>query len=179
VADWYSRNLGTEVAKGKKERGNQGLHNNQAPFGMKKDEDSILMADPAELPGLVMAFEAYATGTSSDTTVARLLNQHGYRSKTGRPFSKDTVRDMLQNRTYLGMVKYQQYQRNANGSRSYSAPVEWFEGQHEAVIDEDLFERCQKARAKRRVHRQATSRYNPYLLRNLIYCYRCCANPPE
>lgn len=33
VADWYSRNLGTEVAKGKKERGNQGLHNNRALLG--------------------------------------------------------------------------------------------------------------------------------------------------
>src|SRR3989304_4907198 len=33
VADWYSRNLATEVAKGKFERSQQGLHNNQAPFG--------------------------------------------------------------------------------------------------------------------------------------------------
>jgi hypothetical protein len=86
---------------------------------------------------------------------------------------------MLKNQTYLGMVKYQKYERNGDGSRSYDAPLQLFEGQHEAVIDEDLFERCQQARAKRRSHRQATKRYHPYLLRNLIYCYRCCANPPE
>ena len=36
-----------------------------------------------------------------------------------------------------------------------------------------------KARAKRRSHCQATKRYRPYLLRGIVYCYRCCSNPPE
>ena len=72
-----------------------------------------------------------------------MLNERGYRSKTGRPFSKETLRDILQNQTYLGKVKYQAYRRNSNGSRSYAAPIEWLEGQHEAVIDEEVFEQCQ------------------------------------
>ena len=46
-------------------------------------------------------------------------------------------------------------------------------------LDEELFEQCQEVRAKRRTHRQATPKYNPYLLRNLIYCHRCCSNPPD
>ncbi len=179
VADWYSRNLASETAKGKKERGRQGLHNNRAPFGMKKGEGRVLVADEDELPGLIMAFEAYATGTYSDTDVAHMLNEAGYRSKTGRLFSKETVRDMLQNRTYLGYVRYQEYHRNTNGTRSYAAPVQWFEGQHDPVVDKELFDRCQEARAKRRSHRQATPKYNPYLLRNLVYCHRCCSSPPE
>ena len=179
VADWYSQNLATEVAKGKNERSHQGFHNNQAPFGMKKNEEKVLIADENELPGLVMAFEEYAKGQCSDNDIAKLLNNAGYRSKTGRPFSKDTVRDILQNRTYLGEVRYQKYKRNSDGSRSYGAPVEWFDGLHEAVIDEDLFDRCMAARANRRAHQQATSRYNFYLLRNLVYCYQCCKNPPK
>ncbi len=179
VADWYSRNLAAEVAKGKKERSNQGMHNNRAPFGMKKDEDKVLVPDPEELPGLIMAFREYATGNYSDRAIAHLLNDAGYSSKTGRPFSKDTVRDILQNRTYLGEIKYQKYKRNSDGSRSYDAEVHWFEGQHEAVIDEELFEAAQEARAKRRTHRQATPKYNPYLLRNIAYCWRCCNNQPE
>ena len=36
-----------------------------------------------------------------------------------------------------------------------------------------------EVRSKRRAHRQATKRYNPYLLRDIAYCYRCCQNPPE
>jgi site-specific DNA recombinase len=179
VADWYSLNLATEVAKGKKERSHQGIHNNQAPFGMKKNENKILVADETELPGLQLAFEQYATGQHSDNDIARLLNKAGYHSKTGRPFSKETVRDILQNQTYLGKTKYQKYKRRSNGSRSFEAPVEWFAGQHEAVIDEALFQRCQEVRAGRRAHRQAAPKYNPYLLRNLIYCWKCCDNQPE
>jgi len=128
VADWYSRNLATEVSKGKKERGQQGLHNNRPPFGADKDENHVLVPDEHEFPGLLMAYTEFATGKYSDTDIARMLNKAGYRSKTGRPFSKDTVRDLLQNRTYLGEVKYQEYRRNADGSRSYDAPVHWFKG---------------------------------------------------
>jgi site-specific DNA recombinase len=179
VADWYSQNLGTETAKGKKERGIQGYHNNRPPFGTEKNKQKILVRDKEEFPGLLTAFEAYATDQYSDNDVAILLNDNGYRSKTGRPFSKDTVRDMLQNQTYLGKVKYQKYQRRSDGSRSYDAPVEWYDGQHEAIIDEALFNKCQEVRAKRRSHRKATPKYNPYLLRNIVYCHRCCASPPE
>ena len=49
--------------------------------------------------------------------------------------SQDTVRDILRNRTYLGKVKYQQYRRNADESRSYAAPIEWIEGQLSAKAD--------------------------------------------
>ncbi len=44
VADWYSKNLASEVAKGKKERTQQGYHNNIAPFGYRKNEDKVLGA---------------------------------------------------------------------------------------------------------------------------------------
>lgn len=179
VADWYSQNLGAETAKGKKERVQQGRHNNRAPFGYKKNKEKRLVPDKDELPGLILAFGQYATGDFSDTDIARLLNEAGYKSKTGRRFSKETVRDILQNRTYLGKIKYQKYKRRSDGSRSYDAPVEWFEGEHEAIIDEKLFEVCQQVRAKRSSHHQATVKYNPYLLRNLVFCYRCCSNPPE
>ena len=180
VADWYSQNLSAETAKGKKERSHQGKHNNRAPFGMKKNDAKILVPDEDELPGLLMAYEEYATGKYSDTDIAGLLNDAGYISKTGRRFSKETVRDIMQNRTYLGKIKYQKYKRRSDGSRSYEAPVEWFDGQHVAVIDEELFQQCQQIRAKRRTHRQATPKYNFYLLRNLVYCHRCCSHqPPE
>ncbi len=131
------------------------------------------------MTGLLMGFEAYATGNYSDAGIATLLNDAGYRTKKGRPFSKDTVRDMLQNQTYLGKVKYQETKRNSDRSRSYSAPIEWFDGQHEPLISQELFDRCQEVRRSRAVHRQATPKYVPYLLRGLAYCYRCCTSQPQ
>jgi hypothetical protein len=116
-------------------RTTQGLHNNQAPFGATKDDNGVLVRDLDEYLGLLMAFTEYSTANFGDNDIARKLNAAGYKSKTGRPFSKDTVRDLLQNRTYIGEVKYQEYYRNADGSRSYDAPVQWFKGQHEPLID--------------------------------------------
>lgn len=180
VAEWYSRNLAEEAVKSKRERSSQGLHNNQAPFGYDKNAQKILVHNPHEATGLLMAFEAYAIGDYSDADIAQLLNSHGYVLKTGRPFSKDTVRLILQNKTYLGKIRYQRYQENANGSRSNSAPIEWFEGQHEALISQELFDQCQLVRLKRAHHHLATPKYNIFLLRNLVYCYRCCNSaPPE
>ncbi|MGB3714298.1 MAG: recombinase family protein [Candidatus Promineifilaceae bacterium] len=179
VADWYSQNLSVETAKGKKERSLQGKHNIRAPFGTRKKADKILVPDENELPGLILAFESYASDKYSDGDIAHLLNQNGYFSKTGRLFSTETVRSMLQNRTCLGKIKYQKYRQKSDGRRSYAEPIERHEGQYEAVFDEDLFEQCQQMRAKRRSHRQATPKYNPYLLRNIIYCHRCCSHPPE
>lgn len=179
VADWYSKNLSAETAKGKKERSMQGLHNNIAPFGMKKDENKILVPDENELPGLVMAFELYASDQYSDNDIAIILNQKGYRTKRGRLFSKDTVRDFLQNEIYLGKVSYQPFMRNPDGTRCRTAPIEWFKGQHEAVIDEELYKRCQEVRNKRAHHHQPTIKYNAYLLRDIVYCYQCCTHYPE
>jgi site-specific DNA recombinase len=179
VADWYSKNLATEVAKGKKERSLQGLHNNGAPFGMKKNDQKVLVPDEKELPGLLLAFELYATEKYSDTDIAHILNEKGYQTKRGRPFSKDTVRDFLRNPIYLGKVRYQQCNRNADGTRIFTGLVEWFDGQHQPVISEELFNQCQAVREKRVRHRQATIKYNPYLLRNLVYCYECCCKRPD
>jgi site-specific DNA recombinase len=81
---------------------------------MKKDKEGILIPDEEELPGLQMAFEQYATGNYSDLDIAELLNKSGFRSKTGRRFSKETIRDILENQTYLGKTKYQQYKRHSD-----------------------------------------------------------------
>jgi hypothetical protein len=51
-------------------------------------------------------------------------------------FSKEMIRPLLQNRTYLGYVKHQIYRKNANGGRDKKAPIEWIKGKHEPLIKE-------------------------------------------
>ena len=180
VADWYSRNLSAETAKGKLERAMQGYHNNNPPFGMDKSEDRILVPNEKELEGLQHAFELYSTGKHSDNAIAGILNEKGLRSKTGKPFSTDTVRDMLQNRTYLGYVRYQAYGRHADGRRKYDAPVKWFKGKHGAVISSELFDRCQDVRAGRaRTKHHHYPQHRTYLLNGIVFCAHCVEDIPE
>jgi site-specific DNA recombinase len=170
IAEWYLGNLGAETAKGKKARAEAGLWNSDVPFGyaveyLKDGGDGIPYPDEDSVQGVRLAFESYATGQYSDADIARLLNEAGYRPQ-GRGnralalFSKDSVRELLQNRFVLGEVQYK---------------GEWYPGKHEPIIAEELFDRCQKARKRRRRKTGTTARANSrvYALSGLARCARC------
>ncbi|MCQ3931354.1 MAG: hypothetical protein DPW16_12930 [Chloroflexi bacterium] len=131
------------------------------------------------MPKLQLAFDLYSTGSYSDRDIARELNVRDYNSKTGRPFDADCVRAILQNRTYLGFVKYQQYDPHSDGPRSWKNPIEWIKGKHDPIIDEELFNRCQEIRYAKAQHHEYYPKYRFYLLRDVIYCAECVANMPD
>ena len=164
LAQFYSENLGLETKKGKAERKAQGLYLGLLPFGMMKGDNGVPVANRETLPGLQMAFELSAQG-KSDREVAQALNAAGYRTagnQGSRPFSKDTVRDLLQNHFYLGELP--------DGSGG------WLKGKHEAVLDESLFYSAQKAREeRRRVPKTINVAARTYSLSGLMSCAICGA----
>ncbi len=134
-AQYYSDNLATEVKKGKGERKKQGLYNGVLPFGTAKGRDGVPVPHPEAHAGLVLAFELAAAG-KTDREVAQALTAVGYRTTGNRganPFTKDTVRVILQNRFYLGELP------DGEGG--------WLPGKHAPLLDPDLFTRAQAARA--------------------------------
>jgi site-specific DNA recombinase len=166
---YYLDLLRMHTAKGKRERARQGLYNALIiPFGYKAAGDARTppVVDPQAAEGIRLAFETYGAGKASDQEVADLLNDRGYRTARGRRFSKDTIRDLLQNRFYVGDVAY--------GTKHKGQPIEYFRGQHEPLISEDLFQTCQEIRRRRagapRTYQQA---YRVYLLNGIAYCDVC------
>jgi site-specific DNA recombinase len=166
---YYLDLLRMHTAKGKRERARQGLYNASIiPFGYKAAGDARTppVVDPEAGAGIRLAFETYGAGRSSDQEVADLLNDRGHRTARGRRFSKDTVRDILQNRFYVGDVAY--------GTKHKGQPVEYFRGQHEPLISEHLFQTCQDIRRRRagapRTYQQA---YRVYLLNGIAFCDVC------
>ncbi len=131
MAQFYSDNLSQETKKGWHERRAQGLYCGLLPFGVMKGEDGVPMPDMREVDseagivrnyeGLLLAFQE--TIDKGDREIAILLNSRGYRT-TGnqgvRLFSRDTVRDMLQNRFYIGELP------NGNGG--------WVKGKHNPLV---------------------------------------------
>ena len=169
-AQWYLDNLSLETAKGKKARAEAGLWNSAVPFGYtvdyKKDGgDGLAYPDEHDREGALYMFEQYSAGLHSDNDIAKLLNTAGYRPK-GRGdralavFSKDTTTDMLQNRFYVGEVQYKGV---------------WHEGVHEPIISQDLFDRCQEIRRKRKRKTGTTARSGSrvYPLTGIALCARC------
>lgn len=146
LAQFYSDNLSQETKKGWHERRAQGLYCGLLPFGAMKDEDGIPVPDMREVDngagavrnheGLMLAFQE--TIDKGDREVAMLLNSRGYRTTGNRGanlFSRDTVRDMLQNRFYIAELP--------DGNAG------WIKGKHKPLVPLELFEAAQRARARR------------------------------
>jgi len=73
----------------------------------------------------------------------RTKGRHG-RGSPGR-FGKDSVREMLQNPFYVGLVPY--FGVNEKGEkRKHDDAVALYPGQHEPIIDQETFERCRRIR---------------------------------
>ncbi len=162
-AQYYSDNLSQETKKGWAERRAQGLYCGLLPFGAAKGEDGVPIPDPDRYPGLIMAFELASRG-ETDREVAQALNTAGYRTagnRGNRPFAKDSVRDMLKNRFYLGELQ------DGNGG--------WLKGKHRPFISQKLFDRAQEERAKRRHigSSRIRARARTYSLSGLMQCKYC------
>ena len=161
-AQYYSDNLGQEVRKGKRERKAQGLYNGLLPFGVKTNSQGIPVPDPKTYQGLLFAFGEAAKG-ASDREVAIRLNEAGYRTTGNRgrnPFTKDTVRALLQNGFYLGHLP------DGEGG--------WIDGAHEPLLDDVLFAAAQEARERRvRVPMPVRRQASTYSLSGLLRCHHC------
>jgi hypothetical protein len=113
--------------------------------------------------GLKQAFGLAAQG-KSDREVAISINAGGYRT-TGthgpRPFSKDTVRDMLTNRFYVGYIQ------DGNGG--------WLKAQHDPFIEVELFEKVEIMRQKNRTstHQHTMLTKTVYSLTGITFCWYC------
>ncbi len=174
-AEWYSRNLGTEVSKGYAQKFVQGGWIGPLPLGYDAQFDIGSKGDrikgtgravfSADISTVRLVFELYATGNHSDLTIAEELNGRGLTTiwKGKRvPFQKDTIKTMLQNRFYLGFVTYKGEERP---------------GAHAPAIDRDLWDRCQAVRTRRggTPGGRLPIRGIGALLSEIAYCGKCGA----
>ncbi len=161
-ADWYLRNLSRETKKGKLARVLKGLHNNQPPWGYVKGPNGVPVPVPEEADLLVQAYELYASGGYTDSRIADFLNGQGARTRRGRLWTKDAVRELMQNEFYMGFVQYR---------------GDLYPGQHEGIISRELFDQVQaRRRANARKPRLVSENRRVYVLSGIARCAECGRN---
>lgn len=107
----------------------------RAPFGYRKGnpddpdvvDSRILIIDEPAAEAVRDCFEWYASGEWTYEMIANELNGQGYVTTMGKPFSRETIRLMLNNQTYLGKIVYR--------------GVEVYEGKHSAIITQTQWDR--------------------------------------
>ena len=91
-------------------------------------------------------------------TTKRWVTKKGH-ERGGKPWARNTLRSLLKQRLYLGKITYKD---------------EIYEGEHEAVVDEEVFERVQRM-LKRNGRSGGTLVRNRHgaLLKGLMHCASC------
>ncbi|MBN8633939.1 MAG: recombinase family protein [Anaerolineae bacterium] len=197
---FYSKNLSTEVKRANHHRHVNGKPNGSKPaFGYflatekTPKRAGCVKATPDMPPGLYLdpraavlvrwAFRLYAKGGSSYLDIALFLTEKAklLRRPLEKPFNPQTVRDMLQNKTYCGFVSYTEtvYTRGfGQGKAGIRGRREWNQGIHRPIISEELYEQCQAVREDHARKHKNPRTVQPHLLMGLIYCARCLAQKP-
>lgn len=190
---FYSKNLSNETKRGKRQRAINGEFNGSIPpLGyelVKKAEGTLtrpagLHISPSQAFVVQGAFQLYAKGKSSDAMIAHWMNQYEViqQLRAGKkPIGKEMVRDMLQNRVYTGYVPYVEtlYKGSlGQGRKSWRKRRQWFEGKHEAIISDELFETCQAIRKDFAKLSTAHQSLRTYILHNRVFCARCIGTKP-
>ncbi len=130
------------------------------PYGYQLATDrEHLEPQPTEAPLVPRIFELYAHRRLGSAAIAAWLNERGYRTARGGPWSPDGVLRVIRNRSYLGQIYYRGH---------------WYDAPHQPLVDGQLFEKAQRL-LTRRSEDVSTRRANAsdYLLSGSIRCGRC------
>ena len=131
-----------------------------SPYGYNKIKVKVghkykptLEINEEEAKVVRMVFDMYVNQNIAPITIARKLEGMGITPRIAKQFSQATVKDMLQNPHYIGKVVWNRHKTETNyieGEIKKSRPRHkeflLFEGRHDAIIDEELFNLAQERR---------------------------------
>jgi site-specific DNA recombinase len=169
IAEFYSRNLATEVIKGMSQKVKTGGTPGKPPLGYRNArainsdgrEVRTIELDPERAPLIGWAFETYAT---ADWTLARLLVELKLRGLTNTPTPKFPVRPVQL--SHLHMILTHPY---------YKGEVVWkgarYPGRHPRLVDDQTWARVQAVLAAHGPGEK--QREHPHYLKSSIFCGNC------
>jgi site-specific DNA recombinase len=194
---YYIDILREHVAKSKRQRVRQGLHNaSVAPYGyaLSDSPDKPMTIDPQEAVGVRLIFERYATKRYSMQEVADELNRRGFRRRVhpraiSEPRTPPLRKDEAQQHEKelrkdpamftADAIRDILHNRFYIGELAYgyrTREPEIYQGQHEPIISKELWAEAQDALHTRRSQSRAyQSAYRVYLLSSIAHCSLCGA----
>lgn len=177
-AQYFSDNLAKHTSKGLKERAINGLPNGDLPFGYRREEgDStnkrIIRVVPEEAEAIKQIFQMYASGGHSLASLATWLNQKGFRTRNKQKLSDGSGNTIAGPQPFtLYSVRWLLHGQFFTGKVSYKGQL--YPGAHQAIIDDELFNRVQE---RLKLAKSRSKTYSPsyrlYLLKGLVRCIYC------
>ena len=169
-----SQGDGADIRYKMGEKARKGGTLGRAPLGYLNVREMVdgrevrtIAIDPERAPYVKLAFELYSTGEYTIDHLQALLEERGLVGRHGRyppgPISKAKIHKMLRDPYYCGVIVYD---------------GELYQGRHEPLITEDLFEKVQRVFETRSAAGERMRRH-PHYLKGSIWCGHCHDNGHE
>lgn len=186
IAQEEARNISENVKWNVKKRFREGVPiiNHSRFLGYTKDKKGgNLVVVPEEAEIVKKIFQMY-TAKMSPTEISRYLESHNYKTGAGKTkWRNSTLASILKNEKYCGDLLQQKtltvdYLTHKKVKNDDLAPKYNIEGNHEAIIDKEVFLLTQQIRADRAAMRTGKdknmSKYcNRYPSSGMIFCSKC------
>ena len=153
-ARFYSAQLSERTSAAMLTKARSGVYPTYAPAGYVNRDRNIAI-DPSVGPLIRELFVRYARSQCSLAELAEWAKHRGLRSRYGNPMKKGSLSKILHNPVYVGRFMWRGVE---------------YQGSHEALVGEDLFQAVQARFDDRRTVRPARHEF-PY--RGLVTCGYC------
>ncbi|MDR7871337.1 MAG: recombinase family protein [Tissierellaceae bacterium] len=140
--------------------------------GKGKDSKLVIVEKQAEI--VRMIFNMYSEGKGYKA-ITNYINKLGYKTVRGNSFAVNGVRDILNNPTYIGMIRFNKYVDYSTKKRKgLNEDYILVEGQHEAIVDKETWDKVRLLQEKRS-GKYSTKGKGKFPLSGLLRCPVCGA----
>lgn len=175
--EYYSIRLSGEVIRGMTEKALRGGYQSALPLGYRMNKDTGIPAICESEAHIVRRiYNQYSECGMSYLEISRDLNTLGYKTKRGAAYEERTIRYILENPFYIGMVRWN---RQKHDDHTIKDKGEWIisQGMHEAIISQDTYELVQEQIARRsRPYKSRQPGSMRHWLGGIVKCSSCGAS---
>ncbi len=166
IAAFYSANLGQETKKGMGQKARSGGWPHKAPIGYRNIRQAGLrrsmaqiVHDPIQASLVREAFHVFSCGELSIRQLRDLMADHGLRTTAGTIPAISQMHRLLTNKLYVGVVSWH---------------GEEHQGEHEPIVEPELFDAVQAVIRKHQGGAVRERRHHHYL-RGKLFCATCAS----
>lgn len=170
IAELERSNIIERGKLGQEQRAREGKYNGGVVLGYNSVNKELVINESESI--IVKKIFDYADQGLGLKAITRRLNEAGYRSKQGKPFSTNAIKTILNNPIYIGKIRYNQVENWSEKRRKgKNSDFILTDGIHEPIIAKELWDRVHSAIQKRSY--KPSRSYTPYILSGILKCPAC------